>query len=147
MPPEGWEIKRSKKRDMQYYLNTSTGERYWKDAALPMGWGLDKTKKQKMYVLLATGERTAIKPSGNGGVNEKGEDLGTSTQRMTFTFKEPGPFGIRFDRKGVVTKVEAGGQAEALGFMDHDTIVEVAGVATNERTLVPNLKALGRPGA
>jgi hypothetical protein len=76
-----------------------------------------------------------------------GEDLATSTQRMIFTFKEPGPFGIRFDGKGVVTKVEAGGQAEALGFMDHDTIMEVAGVSINEKTLIPNLKALGRPGA
>ena len=46
-----------------------------------------------------------------------------------------------------MTKVDAGGQAEALGFKEQDTIVEVAGVAINEKTLIPNLKALGRPGA
>jgi hypothetical protein len=56
-------IKRSKKREMEYYVNTKTKEQCWKDPTLPLGWGLDKSRKgETAYVWLATGDRTTVKP-------------------------------------------------------------------------------------
>jgi hypothetical protein len=91
---DDWIIKRSKKRKMDYYYNVKTKvlllflsslsspllssppisssptflslkAQYWKDSSLPPGWGFDKSGKEKVYVRLATGERTAVKPSGD----------------------------------------------------------------------------------
>jgi hypothetical protein len=70
----------------------------------------------------------------------------TSHVRLTFVFVNPGSFGFRFNKDGKVTKVESGGQAELVGFQVDDVIVQVGDAAVSKATLIPQLKALGRPG-
>ena len=79
------------------------------------------------------------------GIAEEAEEA-NPVERIIFTFIEAGPFGIRFNGQGVVTRVEPGGQAAGLGFMEDDKIVEVAGIVITDKTLIPNLKVLPRPG-
>jgi S1-C subfamily serine protease len=66
-------------------------------------------------------------------------------QRITFFF-EKGSFGMRFNVQGLITHVDSGGQAESLGVQVGDVIFAVAGTEINKETLVPQLKALQRPG-
>jgi hypothetical protein len=66
------------------------------------------------------------------------------TNEKTFTFEKAGSFGMRFGHDGRITDVS--GQALALGVKVGDRIVAVGGFRTDKKTLVPNMKQLGRPG-
>jgi hypothetical protein len=38
-----------------YYLNTANGKSFWRDPALPRGWGYELRGKERVYISLATG--------------------------------------------------------------------------------------------
>ena len=42
-----WTVCKSSSRDMEYYHNSQTDEKYWKEPGLPEGWGCDRTSTPK----------------------------------------------------------------------------------------------------